>query len=330
MPEPSPAGWYPDPFGRHELRHWDGTKWTKHVASRGHQSIDPEGDASPVSTAANAQPSAGWHPDPFGRYERRYWNGSHWTDHVTMDGGRQGVDTPTKNSPAPPADTARVQADWYPDPFGHHERRYWDGNRWTDHVASGGRQTNDAPVDQPAASTTDPPSKKVERQAHKNGGADVQAGGGTLFTDQLLVVNQKAKLFGSTLGYAVYSQNGHQLGTIQEIRRDLTTKLSDSLRGRTASTRAHRFQVVDMNNRILLALTRPQMGWLSLKAELVIEGPGGAPIGQIVHESSGVGGSIATAAHTGISNASAIAQVGLGGVSPGWSPGRHSEASKTG
>ena len=141
-----------------------------------------------------------------------------------------------------------------------------------------------------------------------------QGGGGTLLTEQVLVVNQKAKLFGSTLGYAVYSQNGHQLGTVQEIRRDLTTMLSDSLRGRTDSTRAHRFQVVDMNSRVLLAMTRPKMGWFSMKGKLVIEGPGGAPIGQIVHESFGVGGSIATAAHAGISNVSTIAHVGLGGV----------------
>jgi hypothetical protein len=32
-----------------------------------------------------------WHPDPYGRYEQRYWDGSRWTDQVTTD-GRQSVD----------------------------------------------------------------------------------------------------------------------------------------------------------------------------------------------------------------------------------------------
>ena len=34
-------------------------------------------------------------------------------------------------------------ADWYPDPSGKHEHRYWDGTRWTDNVASHGRQSVD-------------------------------------------------------------------------------------------------------------------------------------------------------------------------------------------
>jgi Protein of unknown function (DUF2510) len=33
-----------------------------------------------------------------------------------------------------------LHADWYPDPSGRHEHRYWDGSRWTEHVASHGRQ----------------------------------------------------------------------------------------------------------------------------------------------------------------------------------------------
>jgi len=45
-PEPAPvvttpAGWYPDPSGRFELRYWDGTQWTEHVARQGQQFTDP-------------------------------------------------------------------------------------------------------------------------------------------------------------------------------------------------------------------------------------------------------------------------------------------------
>ena len=36
-----------------------------------------------------------------------------------------------------------VAAGWYPDPTGRHERRYWDGATWTDHVVNGGTQSLD-------------------------------------------------------------------------------------------------------------------------------------------------------------------------------------------
>ena len=252
---------------------------------------------------------AGWFSDPFDRHEKRYWDGSLWTEHVASR-GRQDTDPPVDTSAA--SATHRAAADWYPDPFGRHERRYWDGSLWTEHVASRGRQGVDPPVGQvvatavgqavvPAAGRT---SKKVEQQARTAGADNGEAGGGTLFTEQVLVINQKAKLFGSTLGYAIYNRNGQQLGTIQEIRRSLATKRKDKRRGRTDSIRTLRFQVVDLNGRILLALTRPQSGWFTGKAKLVIEGPGGAPIGQVVLESYGVGGSIIALAE----------QAGLGSV----------------
>lgn len=42
MAESGPAArWYPDPTGRNELRYWDGSAWTDHVANRGQQKIDP-------------------------------------------------------------------------------------------------------------------------------------------------------------------------------------------------------------------------------------------------------------------------------------------------
>lgn len=38
-----PAGWNPDPHGRHELRYWDGSLWTEHVSDGGVQSVDQPG-----------------------------------------------------------------------------------------------------------------------------------------------------------------------------------------------------------------------------------------------------------------------------------------------
>ena len=37
----APAGWYADPWGRFELRYWDGGRWTEHVSRGGTQHTDP-------------------------------------------------------------------------------------------------------------------------------------------------------------------------------------------------------------------------------------------------------------------------------------------------
>jgi hypothetical protein len=47
---------------------------------------------------------------------------------------------PPPSSPAspPPPAPASVQANWYPDPSGKHQYRYYDGSRWTDDVSDNG------------------------------------------------------------------------------------------------------------------------------------------------------------------------------------------------
>lgn len=53
MPETTtwPAGWFPDPTGRHDHRWWDGGAWTAHVADAGIAGLDPLPDASPAPGA---------------------------------------------------------------------------------------------------------------------------------------------------------------------------------------------------------------------------------------------------------------------------------------
>ncbi|WP_020691794.1 DUF4041 domain-containing protein [Aeromicrobium massiliense] len=46
-------------------------------------------------------------------------------------------------------------ADWYRDPTGRYEFRYWDGARWTEHVATNGQRHQDALPPQPAVGETD-------------------------------------------------------------------------------------------------------------------------------------------------------------------------------
>ncbi|WP_166789629.1 DUF4041 domain-containing protein [Cryobacterium fucosi] len=53
--------------------------------------------------------------------------------------------------------TGQPPADWYADPTGWHERRYWDGSGWTDHVFANGKQFVDpltTPTSAEASETT--------------------------------------------------------------------------------------------------------------------------------------------------------------------------------
>lgn len=203
-------------------------------------------------------------------------------------------------------------ADWYPDPLGRHERRYWDGQHWTEYVISEGHQRLDALVGGTAAPEVRT-REKVARQARRAGVDDTQSGGGSLYTEPVLVINQKIRMFGSNPGYAVYSQNGDQLGRVQGVRRDLMTTASDKLRGRTDQTRTYRLQIVDMNDRVLIAMTRPAE-WFTSKSKMIVEGPEGTTIGKISQETHGLVGGLATLAQAGLSNVSTIAQFGLGGA----------------
>jgi uncharacterized protein YxjI len=56
----NPAGWFPDPYGRHELRYWTGADWTEHVSSHGRQNVDaPEGPQPTVTGTATPDRIAG-------------------------------------------------------------------------------------------------------------------------------------------------------------------------------------------------------------------------------------------------------------------------------
>ena len=53
----------------------------------------------------------------------------------------------TTTTTTPTATVPSVTADWYKDPAGRYDFRYWDGSKWTENVSRAG------------ASFTDPPTK---------------------------------------------------------------------------------------------------------------------------------------------------------------------------
>lgn len=54
-----------------------------------------------------------------------------------------------------------MDAGWHPDPSGKFDQRYWDGARWTDHVARGGEMMRDEPLPTPLLR---PPPRPVEKR----------------------------------------------------------------------------------------------------------------------------------------------------------------------
>lgn len=220
-----------------------------------------------------------------------------WTEHVAS-WGRQMTDPPGDSTPVPRAIAPMTPGGWYPDPLGRHERRYWDGGKWTEHVASRGRQGVDPPTDTPSVSVanaspslpmnrapspaTSRGAKKIQRQM-QNFPVVTQSSTAAMFNESILVVNQRAKVFSSKAEYAVFDQEGKPLGAVQETgSRMLRNSLGVGQYG------THKFQVVDPNGAVLITLHRPTK---LMKSKMIVLGADGVH-GEIVQKTVGFIGTV--------------------------------------
>ena len=172
---------------------------------------------------------------------------------------------------------------WYPDPFGRHETRWWDGTRWTEHVASHGRQAVDAPTGGGHIPQVNRASEKVANDVAKVGAsAAPQGGGGTIFTEPVLVVNQKAKLIEVSNEYAIYDQHGRQIGAVRQVGQSTAKKVIRVLTSYDQFM-THKLQVVDTHGNVLMALTRPAK---VLKSRVIVQDAMGNEVGQITQQNA--------------------------------------------
>lgn len=178
-------------------------------------------------------------------------------------------------------ETSGHAPDWYPDPWGRHEHRYFDGANWTEHIASHGRQGIDPPGGVAHAVTVNRATEKVQRDAQRAGVRVGGArGGGTLFTEPVLVVNQKAKLIEINQEFAIYDQQGQQIGAVRQVGQSAAKKVMRFVAD-VDQFMTHKFQVVDSNGQVVLALTRPRK---FMKSRIIVEGGNGQELGQIVQQ----------------------------------------------
>ncbi|NEC07105.1 phospholipid scramblase-related protein [Streptomyces sp. SID7909] len=186
---------------------------------------------------------------------------------------------------------SNVSAGWYPDPHGAPQLlRYWDGSQWTEHTHSADgqapaqapaqQQQQPTPPQQPQAQVPQQPAAVPQQGApqHPQGGTP----GGSLFNQQVLVVNQKAKLIEVTNEYSVFDQHGNTIGSVVQVGQGALRKV---LRFLTSIDQylTHRLEIRDAYGQPQLLLTRPAK---FIKSRVVVERPDGQPVGEIVQQNA--------------------------------------------
>ncbi|GGX91580.1 phospholipid scramblase-related protein [Streptomyces anandii] len=177
---------------------------------------------------------------------------------------------------------SNTPAGWYPDPHGAAETlRYWDGSQWTEHTHAG-RQPQGAPQMAPQIPAQPAgPDARVQRQVQQQAGVATSGpGGGTLFSEPVLVVNQKAKLIELTNEYKVFDQNGNQIGSVTEVGQNALKKILRFVSS-LDQFMTHKLEIRDNHGQPLLVLTRPAK---IFKSRVVVSRPDGSQVGEIVQK----------------------------------------------
>lgn len=220
-----------------------------------------------------------------------------------MDPGAGGSASGVAGYCAPVTTHSNVSAGWYPDPHGAPQLlRYWDGSQWTEHTnPAGGQQQAQAPAQVPQQQhqpqqAPQQPYQQQAAQAHQQaqqhqpaavpqqgmpqqGGAP---GAGTLFNQQVLVVNQKAKLIEVTNEYSVFDQHGNTLGSVIQVGQSAMRKVLRFVSS-VDQYLTHRLEIRDAYGRPQLLLTRPAK---FIKSKVIVQRPDGQPVGEIVQQNA--------------------------------------------
>jgi uncharacterized protein YxjI len=262
----TPAGWYADPHGTPDLlRWWDGSRWTDHT----HAGTQPKAD-----TASGAQDRATGAPGSAGR----------------PGAAQPGV--PQQGGPGQPGGPGQQG---FPQQGGFPQQAQPHPGFAPQQAAPGAAgpqagygypaQTGAPQKDNPWELGIDGPADpgRVRQQVQQQAGVGPSAaGGGTLFTEPVLVVNQKAKLIEISNEYAVFDRNGTQLGSVAEIGQGAVKKAVRFLSS-ADQFMTHKLEVRDAWGQPVLLLTRPAK---FIKSKVMIDRPDGTHLGEIVQQNA--------------------------------------------
>ncbi|WP_432003873.1 phospholipid scramblase-related protein [Streptomyces sioyaensis] len=276
-----PAGWYADPQGiPHQLRWWDGSQWTEHTHP-GQQ---------PAAPAQNQPPQPGPGPTPQQQPMQQQAPQQQATQQPPQQMPHQSApqqQMPHQQAPGqqamPPGQPAPGQAP------GPQQGGAPYGQQGYGHPQQApGQQAPGQPMQQPYGQQPMPGQPvgnpgAVQRQVQQQAGvAPGGPGGGSLFTEPVLVVNQKAKLIEVSNEYSVFDQHGNTIGTVVQVGQSTAKKVL-----RVVSSldqyMTHKLEIRDAYGQPQLVLTRPAK---ILKSKVIVQRPDGSPVGEIVQQNA--------------------------------------------
>lgn len=155
-------------------------------------------------------------------------------------------------------------AGWHPDPFGRFDHRYWDGERWTEHVATAGQQSTDPPIPGPPAGAAEPasvaPSSVLDRDV-------------LMFKERFAIGEYRTD-------YSIFDEAGELLATVRQVKQRAVDLLLFDGQNLSSGGRAE-LEVRDPDDRLLLHVLKPRS---MLKASMVVCDGTGAEVGRLRQE----------------------------------------------
>ncbi|MGY5134863.1 phospholipid scramblase-related protein [Streptomyces nigrescens] len=265
-----PAGWYADPQGTpHQLRWWDGSQWTEHTHP-GQQAAAPAQGGAPQ-------------PGPQQAQQAPQQQATQQPPQQQMPQQFAPQQPPQQFTPQQPAQTPGQAP--YPGP---QQGGAPHGQGYGYPQQAPGQHAPGQPMQQPYGQQpmAGPPGAQpgaVQQQVQQQAGvAPGGPGGGTLFTEPVLVVNQKAKLIEVTNEYGVFDQHGNTLGAVVQVGQSTAKKVL-----RVVSSldqyMTHKLEIRDAYGQPQLVLTRPAK---FIKSKVIVQRPDGSPVGEIVQQNA--------------------------------------------
>jgi uncharacterized protein YxjI len=215
---------------------------------------------------SNAAPPPGWYADPSGEHALRWWDGNTWTQH-------------TQESPQQGQQAGGQQGQSTQQQYG--QQQYGQQGQQQGQQYYGTPQQGQQQYGTPQQVTTQYTPDRIQRQVQQQAGVgQASGGGGHILDEPVLVVNQKTKLIELTNEYAVFDQQGNQLGSVVEVGQ---SGLKKAVRFLSSYDQffTHRLEVRDASGQVMLQLTRPAKVF---KSKVQVAYGNGTPIGEIVQE----------------------------------------------